>query len=305
MTDPAHAPVLPEESLALLHPEPGDVVVDCTAGRGGHARLLAEHLDSTGTAVLLDLDADNLAFAADRLSDLPCTVHAVHGSFGRVHRSLDELGLRANVLLADLGFASNQMDDPARGFGFRQDGPLDMRLDQSRGRTAAELLATCSEQELTEIIGGLGEEPLAARIARKVVQARDSQPIEQTGQLAQLVREAYGRRAATSRMDPATRTFMGLRIAVNDELAALDALLAAIARGTEAMASGGWLQSGARVGIISFHSLEDRPVKHAFSDLSRRGLATVDTRRPVTASEAEQRANRRSRSAKLRVVTLS
>ena len=305
MTDPAHLPVLPEEILALLHPEPGDVVVDCTAGRGGHALLLGQHLDASGTIILLDLDQDNLAFAADRLSDLPCTVHAIHGSFGRVHRTLDELGLRANVLLADLGFASNQMDDPKRGFGFRQEGPLDMRLDQSRGRTAAELLATCSEQELAEIIGGLGEEPLAGRIARKVVQAREYEPIEQTGQLAQLVREAYGRRAATSRMDPATRTFMGLRIAVNDELAALDALLAAIARGTEVMTSGGWLHSGARVGIISFHSLEDRPVKHAFSDLSRRGLATVDTRRPITASEAEQRANRRSRSAKLRVVTLS
>jgi 16S rRNA (cytosine1402-N4)-methyltransferase len=306
MADPSHAPVLPEESLALLAPAPGDVIVDCTAGRGGHARLLAQQLDATGTIVLLDVDSGNLEFARGQLAELPCTVHAVHGSFGLAHRSVADLGLKANVVLADLGFASNQMDDPQRGLGFRHDGPLDMRLDQSKGRTAAEILATCSVEELTEIIGSLGEEPFAGRIARKVVQARESEPIENTGQLAQLVRNAYGRRAATSRMDPATRTFMGLRIAVNDELAALEALLAAIARGAEATkASSGWMHSGARVGIISFHSLEDRPVKHAFSDLARRKLATVDTRRPITASEAEQRANRRSRSAKLRVVTLS
>jgi 16S rRNA (cytosine1402-N4)-methyltransferase len=300
-----HVPVLPAELQQLLAPAPGEVVVDATAGLGGHASMLAEAVGPGGTVVLIDLDPGNLARAARRLEGSNCTVHAVHGSFGRVHHHLEDLGLRADVLLADLGFASNQMDDPDRGMGFRQDGPLDMRFDQSRGRTASELLATCSEEELVEIISGFGEEPFAARIAQKVVRERAQRPIEMTGQLARLVRDAYGRRAATSRQDPATRTFMGLRIAVNDELAALDALLAAIARGAEATASGGWLKPGARAGIISFHSLEDRPVKHAFADMSRRALATLVTRRPVTASEAEQQENRRSRSAKLRVITLS
>ena len=303
--DHAHQPVLPAEVLELLDPGPGEVVVDATAGRGGHAALLAERISADGTLVLVDLDAGNLEYARDRLGGAACTVHAVHGSFGLLHRHLQELGLRANVVLADLGFASSQMDDPGRGLSFREDGPLDMRFNQADGETAAELLANRNEQELAEIIRELGEEPLAAQIAQKVVRTRDEQPIEKTGQLARLVREAYGRRAATSRIDPATRTFMALRIAVNDEMAALDAFLAAIARGTEATASGGWLVPGARVGIISFHSLEDRPVKHTFSDLARRELATLRTRKPVTAGEVERRANRRSRSAKFRVLELS
>ena len=122
MADPSHAPVLPEESLALLAPAPSDVIVDCTAGRGGHARLLAEQLDASGTIVLLDVDSGNLEFAHSQLAQLPCTVHAVHGSFGLAHRSVVDLGLKANVVLADLGFASNQMDDPQRGLGFRHDG---------------------------------------------------------------------------------------------------------------------------------------------------------------------------------------
>ena len=300
-----HVPVLPGEVMDLLAPAPGEVVVDATAGLGGHASMFADAIGPDGIVVLIDLDAGNLERARRRLKDADCTVHAVHGSFGRIHHHLEDLGLRADVVLADLGFASSQMDDPDRGMGFRKDGLLDMRFDQSRGQTAAELLATCSEEELIEIIGTLGEEPLAARIAQKVVLERAQRPIEMTGQLARLVRDAYGRRAATSRLDPATRTFMGLRIAVNDELAALEAFLAAIARGAEATASGGWLKPGARAGIISFHSLEDRPVKHAFADLSRRTLATLVTRRPVTASEAEQQENRRSRSAKLRVIALS
>jgi len=308
MTTPKHIPVLLEECSTLLCPRPGETVVDCTAGRGGHAQAMAEAIGPGGTLVLIDLDATNLETALKRIEAMAGpkpTVHAVHGSFGLVHRHLEDLDLRADAVLADLGFASTQMDDPGRGMSFQQDGPLDMRFDTSRGQTAAQLLEFSSEEELTELIRELGEEPLAHRIAQKVVRARDERPIEMTGQLTQIVREAYGRRAATSRMDPATRTFMALRIAVNDELVALDALLAAIVHGAEATASGGWLNHGARIGIISFHSLEDRPVKKAFADLARRTLVTLLTKGPIRASAQEERVNRRSRSAKLRAVQLA
>ena len=303
-----HIPVLLEECSSLLSPRPGETVVDCTAGRGGHAEAMAEAIGPDGTLVLIDLDAANLETARERIEAMAGphpTVHAVHGSFGLVHRHLEDLDLRADAVLADLGFASSQMDDPDRGMSFQQDGPLDMRFDTSQGQTAAQLLKMTSEEELAELIREFGEEPLANRIAQKVVRARDEQPIELTGQLTQIVREAYGRRAATARMDPATRTFMALRIAVNDELVALDALLAAINHGAEATASSGWLNSGARIGIISFHSLEDRPVKKAFADLARRTLVTLLTKGPVRASAQEERANRRSRSAKLRALQLA
>ena len=293
--------------MELLTPAPGQVAVDCTAGRGGHAEAMARSLGPDGTLVLLDLDAGNLEAARQRVEDADTgvTVHAVHSSFGLVHRVVEDLALRADVVLADLGFASSQMDDPARGMSFNQDGPLDMRFDTGSGQSAAQLVASASESELADLIYELGEEPLARRIAQKVVQAREEQPIETTGQLTRIVREAYGRRAATARLEPATRTFMALRIAVNDELVALDAILAAIAHGAEAAASGGWLSEGARIGIISFHSLEDRPVKKAFADLQRRALVSHLAKGPVRATAEEERANRRSRSAKLRAIQLT
>ena len=307
MTAPVHIPVLLDECMTLLAPAPGQVAVDCTAGRGGHAEALARTLGPTGTLVLLDLDEGNLRAARQRVEAAATgvTLHTVHGSFGLVHRTIEDLGLRADLVLADLGFASTQMDDAARGMSFSQDGPLDMRFDTTSGRSAAEVVATASETELADLIHTFGEEPLARRIAQKVVRAREEQPIETTGQLTRIVREAYGRRAATSRMEPATRTFMALRIAVNDELVALDALLAAITHGAEATTSGGWLRSDARIGIISFHSLEDRPVKKAFADLQRRSLVSHIAKGPVRATAEEERANRRSRSAKLRVVQLT
>lgn len=293
--------------MELLAPASGEVAVDCTAGRGGHAEATARALGPGGTLVLLDLDAGNLEAARQRVeaAETGVTVHAVHGSFGLVHRAVEDLGLRADVVLADLGFASSQMDDPDRGMSFSQDGPLDMRFDTTTGRSAAELIATASESELADLIHELGEEPLARRIAQKVVRARDEQPIETTGQLTRIVREAYGRRAATARLEPATRTFMALRIAVNDELVALDAILAAITHGAEVATSGGWLAEGARIGIISFHSLEDRPVKKAFADLQRRSLVSHLAKGPVRATAEEERANRRSRSAKLRAIRLT
>lgn len=302
----AHIPVLAGPVLELLAPAAGEVYVDCTAGRGGHARAAAARLGPEGTVVLNDLDAGNLDAAAAYVRDgFAGRVEAVRGNFADLPRTLGAMGLRADVVLADLGFASNQVDDAARGFSFRADGPLDMRLDGSAPITAAELVNTLSERELAEQIGRLGEERNARRVARKIVEARGESPIETTGRLARVVRSAFPDRAGPGpRIDPATRTFQALRILTNDELGSLASLLGAVARGAES-AGEGWLGRGARIGMIAFHSLEDRPVKKAFADLERRGLAEAVARGVVTAGEDEIEANRRARSAKLRVIRLT
>ncbi len=305
-----HTPVLLGEILDRLAPQPGETVIDCTAGRGGHAVALARAVGPSGRVVLLDVDRDNLAYAAQRVrEETGVSPYAVHASFaglpGILRSDPSHPDLKADVVLADLGFSSSQMDDPQRGFSFGSDGPLDMRLDPTKGATAADLLRSLPERSLADLIHQLGEEPLARRIAAKVVALRGREPIESTAQLARLVREAYGPRARRSRLHPATRTFMALRIAVNDELGALRSFLDAIGSGAAAVAAGGgWLRRGARVGIISFHSLEDRLVKHSFADLARAGFVAVRTRKPVVSSDAESAANPRARSAKLRVATV-
>ena len=305
MLDPGHVPVLPAETLGLLDAQPGEIMVDCTVGQGGHAALLSASLGPAGTIIGFDVDPGALAVAADRLRGTPAAFEPVRDNFVRVVHHMAHLDRRADVVLADLGFSSRQMDDPKRGLTFAHDGPLDMRLDPDGPVTAAELVATMPEQELAHVISRYGQEPLARKIARFVVQTRDHGPITSTTQLADIVVEAYGNRARSSRRHPATRTFMALRIAVNDELAALEALLGHIADGAAEAGSGGWLSAGARIAIISFHSLEDRMVKRAFVELAERGLAERLTRRPVTAGDQEVAVNPRSRSAKLRVIRLT
>ena len=223
-----------------------------------------------------------------------------------------------NVLLADLGFASNQIDTPERGFSFSRNGPLDMRLNPAAPITASELVNTMPERELAELIRDLAEEPwpAASAIARKLVQARAAGPISTTAELAAIIRSALPpRRHGSPSIDPATRTFQALRIAVNDELGSLASLLEGIRRsaamlvsssgGSGTLAPPGWLAPGARIGIISFHSLEDRPVKQAFSNLVQHGLAADLTRRPAVATDDEIAANPRSRSAKFRAVRIA
>lgn len=333
MSDSGHIPVLLDETLDLLSPQPGQVAVDCTLGRGGHALALARAVGPTiggGRVIGFDLDPGNLTFAAQRLKDEGCELKAIHDSFVRLPHHLREMGVQADIVLADLGFSSTQMDDPSRGFSFSAEGPLDMRLDPTGHTTAADLIAAMTERELADVIYHYGEDPFARKIARKIVQSRQAEPIRTTARLARLVQEAYGQRARSSRMHPATRTFMALRIAVNDELAALRSLLdqitAAAEQGTAALRAAthgtaalraathgspgrdaerrSWLSSTARIGIISFHSLEDRMVKQTFAELERRGLGMRLTKRPVTATEQEARGNPRARSAKLRVVRL-
>ena len=309
---PAHASVLLDEVAAWLAPASDGVVLDCTAGDGGHAAALGTALGEQGTIVLCDLDAGCLAQAGAtvrRAVGDRARVVELYGSYVEAPRRLVEAGLQADRVVADLGFSSRQMDDGARGFSFRRDGPLDMRYRQE-GPSAADLVNTLPEAELSDLIRELGEERRARAIAAKIVASREREPIRTTGALADLVRRVVAPSAGHrgQRIDPATRTFQALRIAVNDELGNLDALLSAVARqGAQraAGAEGGWLAGGARIGVISFHSLEDRRVKQAFAEMGRRGNGRVLTKKPVEATPEEVERNPRSRSAKLRVIELA
>lgn len=318
------------EVMEMLSPKPGDTVVDCTAGLGGHAEAMARAVGRNGCIVLFDLDPGNLAAATERLARIGETaprIVSIHASFHEAPRRVRMLGLRADVVLADLGFSSNQVDSPARGFAFSKDGPLDMRLDPTSPLTAAELVNTLSTRELARILSEFGEERAARRIVEKIARERAAQPITTTGRLAQIVREAVPHDYRTkSPIHPATKTFQALRIAVNDELGKLDSLLdgvvAAAKRLKNASArscgfdgtgegssnledeTGGWMKSGARVGVISFHSLEDRRVKQMFGRMSEKGVARLKTKKPVEAGEEEVKSNPRSRSAKLRVAVV-
>ena len=302
-----HIPVLLEAALEALKPCPGDTLVDCTAGRGGHASRIAQAIQPEGRLVFFDLDGTNLQHTSDRLKrESSLDAIAIERSFAAVGRELTQRGLVANGLLADLGFASNQMDDPGRGLSLKADGPLDMRLDPGIPVTAADLIARLGEAELRDLIRRFGEDPAAARIARKIIEERKKEPIISTAHLARLVREAYGSRARESRVHPATRTFQALRIAVNDELGALEALLSEIEIAARLIQRGspGWLAPGARLVLIGFHSLEDRMIKRRFATMAQTGLIETRSRKPVTPSEDEVRVNPRARSAKLRWATV-
>lgn len=306
-SDPGHAPVMHDQVLAALAPTDGETALDCTAGRGGHAEAMARAVGTSGTIVICDLDPENLDFAAERVRRrTACTVYPLLGSFARAPRDLIHDDRRADVVLADLGVASTQIDTPARGFSFLTEGPLDMRMDPTGPVTASDLVMSSSAEELSRIIREFGEEPLARRIAGKIVARRRESPIETTAELANLVREAYGARAAASRNHPATRTFQALRIAVNDELGALDGLLRQLMDAGDLIARGRptWLNPGSRVAFLTFHSLEDRRVKRAFAAMKRAGLAELPSRTPAGPTETEITANPRSRSAKLRVATV-
>lgn len=293
-----HIPVLIDAVLEHLAPAAGETVLDATLGRGGHAERIIPRLQPGGRYIGLDLDPGNIAYAADRLKPASeaAGVELIlrHASFQDARDILDELGVdRVDGLLADLGFASTQMDDPNRGLAFGEEGPLDMRLNPEQDLTAAELVNSLGEKELADLIYEYGEERFSRRIARKIVERRGRSPIQTTKELAEVVRQAYGPRAHRSRIHPATRTFMALRIAVNGELEALDRLLDDLPR---------LLAAEGRAVLISFHSLEDRRVKQAFHRLAQSDAARKLTRKPVTADEAEVAGNPRSRSAKLRAL---
>ncbi len=280
-----HQPVLLEEVLQGLSPAAGQTWVDVTVGGGGHAWHLAQAIGPQGRLIALDQDPQMLKLARRRLQGLP--VELVQARFEDLPAVLADCGVAAvDGVLADLGFASDQMDAPQRGLSFRHDGPLDMRLDPHRELTAAAIVNSWSEAELARILWEYGEERFSRRIARRIVEQRRRRPLHSTRELAELVRSCVPRRGG---IDPATRTFQALRIAVNAELEALDRLLALLP---------GVVRPGGRVGIISFHSLEDRRVKQAFRDAR---FWQVLTKKPVVPTAAEIARNPRARSAKLRI----
>ncbi len=287
-----HEPVLVEQTVAMLQPSRGGLFVDCTVGLGGHSRAL---LEAGATRLLgIDRDPEALRRAAESLRAWSDRVELVHADYRDLDRVLDARGITGlDGALADLGVSSMQLDAEGRGFSFRRDEPLDMRMDQSGGATAADLLETVDEQDLANVIFQYGEERFSRRIARAIVAARRAEPITTTGRLAQIVRKAVPHRGY-QRIDPATRTFQALRIWVNRELEGLDTFLAQAVRR---------LLAGARLAVITFHSLEDRIVKHAFRALAAGEAALrVLTRKPLTPGDAEVSRNARARSAKLRVI---
>jgi 16S rRNA (cytosine1402-N4)-methyltransferase len=302
--DIRHVPVLLDRVLDVLAPKPGDTVVDCTLGLGGHAAAILERISPNGRLIGIDLDPANLALARARLaaagagrrSEERCaTFDLFHNNFAALPTVLAEAGVdKVDGVLADLGVSSPHLDDPARGFSFKRPGPLDMRMDATRGQPASVLLNRMSEREIADALLELGDETDAPRIAHLIVRRRAEQPIATTDQLCAIVCEARDftpKRAAGAKLHPATRTFQALRILVNRELANLDRLLAVL---PDVLAPGG------AAAIISFHSGEDRRVKAALRTGLERGVYSEVAPDPIVATEAEQRTNPRSRSAKLR-----
>ena len=294
-----HRPVLLDEVLATLAPRPGAVVVDCTTGWAGHAVELLHLVGPTGRLIALDADADNLTQARSRLEAVGLPFAAHHSNFAGLASILAAEGLlQVDAVLADLGMSSMQVDDPQRGFSYVRDGPLDMRMDRSRGRTAAELLASPSPKELAQALREFGDEPQAERLATVLVGAAKAGEIKTTTQLSALIQQTLGQgqwrlhpRKDRWTTHPAARTFQALRILVNRELASLQHLLRLL---PDVLAPGG------TAAIISFHSGEDRIVKSAFRDGVRAGRFAEASEEPVRASSSERFANPRSRSAKLR-----
>jgi len=304
-----HIPVMLGECLEALITDPGGIYVDGTLGNGGHAGGILERLQSGGMLVGFDRDIDAIERVGRKLrSGAGKRVELVHDNYANMAGRLDQLGIgEVSGILLDLGLSSYQLDEGGRGFSFRYDAPIDMRMDQTRGMTAAELLQSADEKELADLIYRFGEDRAARRIARAIVEERGRSRIETTGQLADLVERVKGGRKGR-KIHPATQTFQALRIAVNDELTAIAQVL-------ESMI--GRIAAGGRFVVLTFHSLEDRMVKQFFNrhvpreeSLQQGGVKRIFEdppvewiwRKPKTASVEEQAVNPRSRSAKLRAV---
>jgi 16S rRNA (cytosine1402-N4)-methyltransferase len=292
-----HVPVLLEEVLAWLAPRPGSLICDGTLGLGGHAEAILTASAPDGRVVGLDRDAANLARARTRLSAYADRLIPIHTPFSRMAHELAARGLLPlDGCLLDLGVSSTQLDEAERGFSFQASGPLDMRMDRSRGETAAELIARADQEELAALIRELGEERFAGRVARRIVEARDAGKLGTTADLAEVVARAVPHRPGGKH--PATRTFQALRMTVNDELGEIGRWLDGVAD---------CLRPGGRICVITFHSLEDRLVKHRFRALADRNAPSppklkILTKHVVVPSDEECARNPRARSAKLRVV---
>lgn len=289
-SSPSHVPVLLQEVLEWMRPSVGGVCVDGTLGLAGHAREIAQQLGASGHLIGLDRDPNALELARERLAGAPCQVTLLHTPFDRIRTALSGIGVSAvNGILLDIGVSSMQLDTAERGFSFGKPGPLDMRMDPTTGLTAADLIQTEPEEELARIFYEYGEERFSRRIAKRIVEQRGKATINETDVLAQVVAAAVPRRG---RIHPATRVFQALRIAVNDELGQLDRGL------DEALTC---LAPGGRLLLITFHSLEDRLVKQRFRRWKQEKRILLHTKKVVKPTREECLANRRARSAHLRV----
>jgi 16S rRNA (cytosine1402-N4)-methyltransferase len=284
----AHVPVMPAEILHWLDPQPGQIIVDGTLGGGGHTRALAQRVGPAGWVVALDLDPAALTAAEQALAGQSVTL--VHSNYAELPAVLEQLQIPAvDGIVLDLGLSSDQLADADRGFSFNAPGPLDLRFDPDSGEPAWRLLERLTEKQLADLIYRYGEERYSRRIAREIVARRRQAPIRTSEEMAELVRRCIPSRSHGERIDPATRTFQALRIAVNDELKSLDTALKQFPD---------CLRPRSRLAIITFHSLEDRAVKEAFRHDSRYEPLT---KKPLRPSDAEVASNPRARSAKLRV----
>ena len=306
-TDYGHKPVLLDECIEALNIRPGGIYLDGTLGRAGHSLEIVKRL-TTGRLISIDRDETALAAAEERLAAYRDRVTLVHSNFSRLGEVLEELGVKGvDGMLFDLGVSSPQLDEPERGFSYMHDAPLDMRMDATASLTARDVVNFWSFEDLRRILFEYGEERYAPAIAKAIVKAREAAPIETTFELTELIRKAMPAAALREKQHPAKRSFQAIRIAVNDELGELPPMLEAAERG---------LNTGGRLAVISFHSLEDRIIKQTLQKLStgctcppefpvcvcgKKPKMKLVTRKPILSGEAELEYNPRARSAKLRV----
>jgi len=288
-----HVPVLANTLAEQINLLPDGVMVDATIGHGGHSFLFGEKLGPEGVIVGLDVDENSIRRAQLKLKDLACKVILLNSNFSCISEQVHKQGIeKVDFILADLGLCSGQLADSQRGLSFLVDMPLDMRIDKRLKRTAADIINETDEKTLADLIYRFGEDRASRRIARFIVEHRRRQRIITTGQLAAIVCRALGRSGRKSRIHPATRTFQALRIAVNNELENLEKLLAS---------APDLLNKNGYIAVISYHSLEDRLVKLNFKENQRQNTYNIITKRPLVPSREEIAANRRARSAKLRI----
>lgn len=286
------------EVIDGLNIQPDEIIIDGTINGGGHSFAISQKLSNKGTLIGIDQDNTGLAVSKERLKEAKPTVHLIHNNTRHITTILENLGIKKyDKLLLDLGWSSNQFENPERGFSFIHDGPLTMTLSEDPNTavfTAYDIVNDWSSESLMDVIEGYGEERYSWKIVQSILEHRAVKPIERTTELAEIISNAVPGKYRNGPIHPATKTFQALRIAVNDEMGALKEIME---HGFSHMNIGG------RMVIISFHSIEDRIVKHYFKKLKEEGKAEILTKKPITAGEDELQTNRRARSAKLRIIT--
>ena len=288
-----HKPVMADEVIRFLHPSPGEIIFDATIGCGGHSALLLNHIKPNGILIGVDRDSETLKFTQEELKRFGDIVRLSHRNFKDIDKILLELQIgEIDAALFDLGISSYQLDKKGRGFSFTDEKSLDMRMDVSSGPSAYEIVNRVKSEDLERIIRDFGEERHFRRITRFIIEARKSKPIESSFELTEIIKRAVGRFYRAQKINPATRTFQGIRIAVNEELRNIEEALSKTVR---------LLRPGGRICVISFHSLEDRIVKNKFREFKSEGLGEIITKKPITPKDEEKKENPRSRSAKMRV----